>query len=64
MEKLIELAAVYQTRFPELHFFPPNKCVKVIGDAVYGFEFMRIRGEFRTFFAGYSLWGGFAKDAV
>lgn len=61
MEKLNDLAAVYQTRFPELRFFQANKCVKVIGDTVYGFEFMRIRGDLRTFFAGYSLWGALRK---
>lgn len=64
MERLSELAAAYTDRFPELRFFRPNRCVKVIGDTVYGFEFMRIRGQYRTFFAGYSLWDEIKKSGL
>jgi len=64
MERLSELAAAYSVRFPELRFLRPNRCVKVIGDAAYGFEFMRIRGQYKTFFAGYSLWDEIKKSGL
>ncbi len=62
MERLSELAAVYIGRFPDLRYVRPNKCFKAIGDTVYGFEFLRIRGDVKAFFAGYSLWEEMKKS--
>lgn len=56
MEKLSELSDVFTGQFPELRFSAPDKCLKIIGDTAFGFEFQRIRGQYKTYFVAYSLW--------
>lgn len=56
MEKLSELSDVFTGQFSELRFSAPDKCLKIIGDAAFGFEFKRIRGQYKTYFVAYSLW--------